>query len=248
MQIKNLFYREKVITCIFILVAVIGGIFIYIFLSDFGDSEKIQGDFNEVLVASEYIAPGDFIKAENIEIQKISKSIFSDLFIEDIELVKNKIVVEEIEPGEIITYSKFEGFDSINRSNIIFSAYIPKGRKAVTVPVTYYGDPDMITIGDKVDIISTYYSRDDNNLIAETVLSEREIVFISKNGRVNLENQDESFRESQLDLLDFTNGNPAGSTTNKLMVTFYLSKEETENLFRSFESGELNISICSSKA
>ena len=92
MQIKNLFYREKVITCIFILVAVIGGIFIYIFLSDFGDSEKIQGDFNEVLVASEYIAPGDFIKAENIEIQKISKSIFSDLFIKDIELVKNKIV------------------------------------------------------------------------------------------------------------------------------------------------------------
>ena len=117
MQIKNLFYKEKIITCIFILIAIIGGIFIYVFLSKPEDSEKMQGDFNEVLVASAYIAPGCFIDEEDVTIQRISKSIFSDLFISDAEYIRNKIVIEAIEPGEIISYSKFEDSEAFNKNN-----------------------------------------------------------------------------------------------------------------------------------
>jgi len=248
MQIRNLFYKEKVITCIFIVIAIIGGILIYIFLSNSEDSEKMQGDFNEVLVASSYIGPGNFIKEENIERQKISKSIFSELFIKDIESVKNKVVIEAIEAGEIISYSKLEGSEAFDKSNFTFSSYIPKGKKAVTIPVSFYGDLTMITIGDKVDIISTYYSHDEDNLISKTIISGKEIVFISKNGKQKEENQDHSDSESQFALLEFTNGNLTDGSTGRLVVTFYLSKEETENLFKCYENGELNISICSSKA
>lgn len=248
MQIKNLFYKEKIITCIFILIAIIGGIFIYVFLSKPEDSEKMQGDFNEVLVASAYIAPGCFIDEEDVTIQRISKSIFSDLFINDAEYIRNKIVIEAIEPGEIISYSKFEDSETFNKNNFAFSSYIPKDKKAVSVPVSYYGDPGMVTIGDKVDIISTYYSHDEDSLMAKTIISGKEIIFISENSKQKMENPDDNSDKNQIALLDLYNEGFADNNAGKLVVTFYLDKEEAEDLFKSYGNGVLNMSICSSKA
>ncbi|HHT79049.1 MAG TPA: Flp pilus assembly protein CpaB [Actinobacteria bacterium] len=248
MQIRNLFYKEKIITCIFILIAVIGGILIYIFLSRSANDEKIQGDFNEVLVASNHIAPGSFIVEENVNIQRIPKNIFSDLFISDIELIKNKIVIEAIESGEIISYSKFEDSEAFNKNNFSFSSYIPKDKKAVTIPVLYYGDPSMIKIGDKVDIISTYYNPDEDSFTARTILSDKEIIFISGSNKQDQADNDINDSKSQFELLDLYNGNLSDDDTGKLMITFYLNREETEDLFKNHDRGVLHLSICSSKA
>jgi Flp pilus assembly protein CpaB len=248
MQIRNLFYKEKIITCIFILIAVIGGILIYIFLSRSANDEKIQGDFNEVLVASNHIAPGSFIVEENVTIQRIPKNIFSDLFISDIELIKNKIVIEAIESGEIISYSKFEDSEAFNKNNFSFSSYIPKDKKAVTIPVLYYGDPSMIKIGDKVDIISTYYNPDEDSFTARTIMSDKEIIFISGSNKQDQTDNDINDSKSQFELLDLYNGNLSDNDTGKLMITFYLNREETEDLFKNHDRGVLHLSICSSKA
>ena len=118
----------------------------------------------------------------------------------------------------------------------------------MTIPVSYYGDLNMITIGDKVDIISTYYCREADNLIAKTIIFEKEIVFISNNDKQDGQSNAGNTSESQLALLDFTNGNITDSNTGRLLVTFYLNQKETEELFKSYGNGVLNLSLCSSKA
>lgn len=244
---KNLFYKEKIVTILFIAAAVIGAVIIFIFLSGTKGSKKIEGDFNEVLVASEYIAPSSLIKEESTEKQKISKSIFSDLFVEDFESVKSKITTEAIEPGEIISYSKLEGFEAANRNNFAFSSCVPRDKKAVTIPVIYYGNQGMLAIGDKIDIVSVCYSHNENEVNAKTILSEKEIVFISQNKNLKEKNNKNNLSDNQFVLLDLEDSSFSNDSSAKVIITLYLNKEETESLFKNYQSGVLFISVCSSK-
>ena len=49
------------------LIALVGGIFIYFYISSLKTGEAIKGDFNEVLVAKDYIEAGTIINSEMVE-------------------------------------------------------------------------------------------------------------------------------------------------------------------------------------
>ncbi|MCE5329814.1 SAF domain-containing protein [bacterium] len=250
MQLKNLFMKEKIITIVFLIIAFIGGILIFIFIKDLGEGDKFQGDFNEVLIAKQRIEPGSQIQMEDIEKQKISKSIFSDSFIEEFEKIKDKTVIETIEAGEIITYEKFKDMNKDSKKTFTFSSYIPVGKKAVTIPVSYFGDLSMLNTGDKVDIISSYYCQEDDSLKTETIISGEEIIlFCDNEANISSENSypDNEMNSGQFPVLDFTAKNLGSDYSEKLIITFYLNSKETESLFASLERGVLYMSICSSK-
>ncbi len=244
---KNLFYKEKIITILFIVTAIVGAILIFILLPINKDTKKKEGDFNEVLVATEYIGPSESIKKENIEKQKISKSIFSDLFVEDFELIKGKITAEAIEAGEIISYDKLEESESSNKNSFTFSSRIPAGKRAVTIPVLYFGNLNMLSVGDKVDVISVYYSHNAEEVNARTILAGKEIILITAGKNLKEKINENNKPDNQFALLDLMSSNISNDSSQRITITFYLNSEETENIFKNFQSGALFVSLCSSK-
>ena len=145
--------------------------------------------------------------------------------------------------GEIILRDKINGFDNSYSKNLRFSTYIPLNKSAVTIPAIFWGDKSIINEGDKVNIISTYYENENGNLKSEIVLSEKEIVIISKQQSQEDEINNKSTGLSLLSKNDLE----IKDNKNNIYLTFYLNNDETTAIFEAIEKGNLYIALCSSK-
>ncbi len=239
----SLIFKQKFISIIFIIIALIGGVLIYFYISNIRSSSAEDTYSKEVLIAKEEISKGFEIQIEMIGRQKISNNIFSNNFVSNESEIIGKEVKDTILKGEIISRDKITGIDDLSDKNLKFSTYIPLNKKAATVPITYWGDVSLINIGDKVDVISTYYEKDSSNLKSEIVLGEEEIIIISKRLTQSDENKTQN---SGLSILSSDTGG-IKDESKILYLTFYLSEEEITAIFGAIEKGNLNIALCSSK-
>ena len=130
-----------------------------------------------------------------------------------------------------------------------FSYSIPYGLRAVSLPVSFFGDVAGIRQGDRVDIISIFYDPDSNVLHSEVILDEKEIILIEYNGN----DQDEGEYQGTADsgyfgdgiFGDISSGNDISGRFKKILViTFYLESIEVEKAFIAIESGQLYLSLC----
>jgi len=242
MNRASLVFRQKFISIIFIVIAIVGSIFIYFYISSIKSSSAADAFSNEVLIAKEEIAKGMEIKIEMIGKQKISKNIFISNFISDENEIVGKQAKDTILKGEIIPGEKIIGIDKSSNNNLKFSAYIPLFKKAATIPITYWGDISLISIGDKIDVISTYYEKDTSNLKSEIVLNNKEIIIIT-----SPKNQESKAGQESSGLSILNTGSVLTGESRTLYLTFYLGEEEMKTVFASIEKGNLNIAICSSK-
>ena len=105
----------------------------------------------------------------------------------------------------------------------------------------------LIRVGDKVDLISTYYDKSGEQLISEVVIGEKEIIFIqNSDGSSSTTNPDNQAKESKNDFLfgGITSQDSGSSLSNLIVLTFYLLPAEVENIFLALDRGAINISIC----
>ncbi|MCE5330141.1 SAF domain-containing protein [bacterium] len=216
---------------------------IYFYISNLKSAPTADPDSKEVLISKEEISKGSEIELEMIIRQKISKNIFSSKFISNENEIIGKKAKDTILKGEIISKDKIIGVNDSSDKNLKFSAYIPLSENAVTIPVTYWGDISLINIGDKVDIISTYYEKENGILKSEIVLDEKEIVIIS---RLQDSDNENMIKDSGLSILN-SGSNAIRADDRILYLTFYLNKEEVTEIFSAIEKGNLNIALCSSR-
>ena len=239
----SLIIRQKIFSIIFIVIAVLGGIVIFWYINNL--KAKISEDigYRQIFIAKTDIKQGEEILKELIEEQKISENIFSEKFMVDESKILGKKVTDDILEGEIITKDKLDGIESNNDVNLSFSSYIPSDLRAVSVPVNYYGEGPLVKIGDRVDIISTYYEQESGNLFSDTILYEKEIILIGNN-------LDRNYSETGNDGNEFLLDSMFGGDINfrnyeeLLIITFYLKPSEVEEIFLALERGLLNLSIC----
>ncbi len=239
----SLIIRQRATGIIFIIIALAGGIFIFWYIS--GLKEKIPENigYNRVFIAEIDIKKDEKIEAGSIKIQEIPSNIFSGKFIMDKNEIVGKKVVVDILKGEIITEDKLEAGEDISRINLGFSSYIPGGLRAVSIPVNFYGDRSLIKEGDKIDLISTYYNQESGSLFSGTIISEKEIVLINNGQKENYLDKGgdgENFLLGQVTEESFTDT----YFKDYLIITFYLTKSEAEEIFKALGRGVINLSIC----
>jgi len=239
----SLIIRQKIFSIIFIVIAVLGGIVIFWYINNL--KAKISEDigYRQIFIAKTDIKQGEEILKELIEEQKISENIFSEKFMVDESKILGKKVTDDILEGEIITKDKLDGIESNNDVNLSFSSYIPSDLRAVSVPVNYYGEGPLVKIGDRVDIISTYYEQESGNLFSDTILYEKEIILIGNNLDRNYSETGNDGNEFLLDSM-FSNDINFRNYEELLIITFYLKPSEVEEIFLALERGLLNLSIC----
>ncbi len=239
----SLIIRQKILSIVFIIISIIGGVFIFWYIISLKEKIPENINYNQIFIAKSDIKKNEKITPELIEEQEIPANIFSGKFIVDKNEIIGEKVTVDILKGEIITRDKLEGRNSGNDFNLSFSSYIPEGLRAVSIPVNFYGDRSLLKEGDRVDLISTYYEPENDILYSETILSEKEIILISGN-----------FKESDLRNVNNQENFLLGSLTednlvdsyyeNPLIITFYLTGPEAEGIFLAMERGVLNLSIC----
>lgn len=230
------------------MIAIIGGIVIFWYTSDLKEKIPENIDYDLMFVAGTDIKKGEKITGESIETREIPANIFSGKFIIDKDEIVGKKVTVDISEGEIITKEKLEGVGSGNDFSSTFSSYVPYDLRAVSIPVNFYGDKSLLEAGDNIDLISTYYEQESGVLYSETVLSGKEIILIG-----NSNSSEESYSGNENDgrgfLLDpvITSGSESSNYGNLLILTFYLSQSEAEEIFLALERGAINLSVCSRK-
>lgn len=243
MNRMSLIIRQRILSIIFIMISLAGGIFIFLYISNLNEKIPVNADYNGVFIAGSSIGRNEEITADLLVEQNIPADIFSEKFILD----KNEIIGEktavDIQEGEIITKDKLEGSGSGNGFNLSFSSYIPYGMRAVSIPVNFYGDGSLVKEGDKVDLISTYYDPSGSILCSETIMAEKEIILIGGNVEES-HTVDESGMGSLLPGSAADTGLFSYGNKNSLVITFYLSKSEAEEAYMAIERGRVNISIC----
>ena len=237
----SLILRQKIVGIIFILVAIFGGIFVFWYINNL-KSAATEDESIIIFIATRDIWQGEGIISEMFEKQKISGNIFSERFITDQEQISGRIVLSDIIKGEIISNDKLEGLGTDSSINLSFSAYIPEGLRAISIPVKYYGDYNLINIGDRIDIISTYYKTGDDILHSEIILTGKEIVLI---GNVPDSKKYEGMPGEEDLLFDslFDQNIENYELGRMLIITFYLEPYEVENIFLALDRGLLNLSI-----
>jgi len=242
----SLIFRQKLFTIIFIIVSILGGIFVFLYLSGL----KVNGveDFSgkEIFTATVDIESGQVIQEELLEKKKIPENVFNEKFILDKNQIIDKKAASNISKGEIFSKDKIEGSQTEN-IYLRFSGYIPEGLRAASIPVNYYGDASLIKVGDKVDLISIYYDKSREQLISEAVLHEKEVIFIQDNdGSNSTKNSDSQIKESKNDFLfeGIISEDSSNNLSNLVVLTFYLLPAEVENIFLALDRGVINISIC----
>jgi len=246
----SLILRQKLFTIIFIIVSIFGGVFVFWYLNGLkaGGAQDFAG--KDIFTAATDIESGQVIGEELLEMKKIPENIFNEKFIIDKSQILDKKAAGNINKGEIISKDKIEGSQAEN-VYLRFSAYIPEGLRATSIPVNYYGDVSLIRVGDNVDLISTYYDKSGEQLISEVVIGEKEIIFIqNSDGSSSTTNPDNQVKESKNDFLfGGISGQDSGSSLSNLIVlTFYLLPAEVENIFLALDRGAINISICPKQA
>ena len=252
MNRPSIFLKQKIFGIIFILISVFGGIFIFWYINSLKTSIISGQKYQDIYIASADINSGDEIAAELIEKQKIPEIIFSEKFAIDESQILGKKAAGDIAKGEIISIEKIEGNKLNNNSYLSFSSYIPDDFRAVSLPLNYYGDSSIIKVGDRIDIISTYYDETAATLISEIVLKSKEIILISNQNNANANsnaggsktfegNKDSNFLSGTL----LSSSYNSDALSNLLVLTFYLTQEETEKVFLALERGVLNLALCS---
>ncbi len=239
----SLIVKQKIISIILLIAAVLGGIIIFWYIS--GLKEKIPEniDYNPIFVARINIKKGDEITGESIEEQKITGNVFSEKFIMDKDKIIGEKVINDISKGEIITEDILEGMDSDGGFNFNFSSYIPYDLRAVSIPVSFYGDRSLLEEGDRIDLISVYYDEGSGSLYSKTVLSEKEIILLDSNPEDSNSGNENDTGNFLMDPV-ITDSRVDSNYGNLLIITFYLKRAETEEVFLALERGVINISVC----
>ncbi len=237
----SLILRQKIIGIVFIIAAVLGGVFIFWYINNLKSAASGEAT-NTVFIAARDIRKGEEILTGIFDKEKISENIFSERFIKDEMQIYGRIVSDDILKGEIITADKLEGLEDGSSFNLSFSAYIPDGLRAVSMPVKYYGDPGLLNIGDRIDIISTYYKAGDDTLYSETVLAGKEIILMGNVPGTN-EYEDIAGGEDILSGSLFDQNIGIYELGSMIIITFYLEPNESENIFMALDRGLLNLSI-----
>src|SRR4030042_5162980 len=170
----SLIFRQKLFTIMFIIVSIFGGVFVFWYLNSLkaGRAEDFAG--KDIFTAAADIESGQVIQEELLEMKKIPENIFNEKFIIDKSQILDKKAAGNINKGEIISKDKIEGSQTEN-AYLRFSTYIQAGLRATSIPVNYYGDVSLIRVGDKVDLISTYYEKSGEQLLSEVVFGEKEV-------------------------------------------------------------------------
>ena len=241
----SLIIRQKVFGIIFIVAALLGGVLIYWYISNLKSESPDSFEYQEIYIARFDIESGEEISEDFLEKQKIPENIFSKKFILDKNQILGKKVIENIAEGEIISKDKIEGQELIENTYLSFSTYIPRDLRAVSIPLNFYGDRSLIKVGDRVDIISTYYDQTGSELISNTILCGKEIILLeynySEDGYPGENNSGGDFLLGTMLEDDYSSSSYMGF----LILTFYLKSEEAEEVFLALERGMLNLSICS---
>ncbi len=243
MNRMSLIIRQKILSIVFIIISLAGGVAIFFYINNLKENIPEEVSYNQVFIARADIRKDEEITAELLEEQKIPANIFGDKFIIDKNEIIGETAVLDILKGEIITKDKLERESSGNGFNLSFSSYIPYDLRAVSIPVNFYGNKSLINEGDKVDLISTYYEPASSVLYSETLLTEKEIILIENNLNESYpenEGSNESFLLGSVTDSDLLNS----YSENSLVITFYLSKSEAEEVFMAIERGTVNLSIC----
>ncbi|HAJ95808.1 MAG TPA: hypothetical protein DCP02_06205 [Actinobacteria bacterium] len=122
------------------------------------------------------------------------------------------------------------------------SSQIPSGMKAVNLPISFFGNCLILKIGDRIDIISTYYDKESAVLHAEMILSGKEIISLETGQGTDKDNygsiSGNIFPEVSFGA-DVNNG-----ISRTLVITFFLEDEEIVRSFTAIESGMLYLSLC----
>jgi Flp pilus assembly protein CpaB len=239
----SLILRQRIIGIIFIVIAVIGGVFIFWYISNLKSRISENTGYRQIFTTKVDISEGEEFKEELIELQKINENIFSEGFVADKDDILGKKAAENIMKGDIITFDKLEGSGSGDGPRTGFSSYIPYKSRAVSVPVNFYGDKSLIRAGDRVDIISTYYETDSGDIYSDVVLSGKEIVLISSDPGEGLSVDVNTSGGFLVDSI-FESSSIDPGYANILILTFYLDCLEAKEIFSALEKGALNLSIC----
>lgn len=239
----SLIVKQRMLGIVFIIIAVIGGVFVFWYISNLKSRISEDDGYRKIFITRADIKEGEEITEELIEMQKINENIFSENFIIEKDDILGKKASENIMKGDIITVDKLEGIDSSNGLSTGFSSYIPYKSRAVSVPVNFYGDKSLIRTGDRVDIISTYYEAGSGVIYSDVVLSEKEIVLIASDLGGSFSVEENGNGGSLVDSI-FENSSIDYGYANTLILTFYLDCLEAKEIFSALEKGVLNLSIC----
>jgi Flp pilus assembly protein CpaB len=239
----SLIVKQKIISIIFLTIAILGGIIIFWYINDLKGKIPENIDYRPIFVARIDIKKGDKIAGESIEEQKITGNVFSEKFVMDKDRIIGREVINDISKGAIITEDILEGIDSDGSFDLDFSSYIPHDLRAVSIPVSFYGDKSLLEEGDCIDLISTYYEEESGSLCSKTVLSETKIILIGSSPKDNYSENENSTGNFLVDPL-ITDSRLDSDYESLLIMTFYLSKTEAEEVFLALERGVINISVC----
>lgn len=122
------------------------------------------------------------------------------------------------------------------------SGLIPSGMKAVNLPISFFGNHLTLKIGDRIDIISTYYDKESGVLHAEVILSGKEIISLGS-GQGTYEDRHGSISSSIFP--EVSSGADVNNRISRiLIITFFLRDEEIVRSFTAIESGMLYLSLC----
>lgn len=132
----------------------------------------------------------------------------------------------------------------------LLSSSIPYGLRAVSLPISFFGDVSAISEGDSVDIISVFYDPGSNELHSEIILGQEEIIILDSNeNTLDPENYQDASSSGYLSggiLGSVSSGNNNNNSQLKkiLVITFYLEVTEVERTFKAIEGGQLYLSLC----
>jgi len=228
----NLIIRQKVFSILFITAALLIGIFMFWYIGELKSKIPSLSQMQQVIIASTDIGAGHTISGDMLQVQQIPEAVFSERAIKNKAEIVGKEASQNINKGEIIYAEHVSGYEEKSFSG--FSSYIPRGMRAVTVPVTFYGQDGFLQVGESVDIISTYYNQEQGDMVSQTIITGKEITYIGSRAEIK--------QQSGL-LLENGISNDVGEN-NLLMVTFYLTPDEAESIFLAAQRGIINISIC----
>ncbi|MGM0367640.1 MAG: Flp pilus assembly protein CpaB [Actinomycetota bacterium] len=233
----SLVLKQKIFNIVFVLIALLMGMFMFLYINNLKSKIPQDLDYKEAVIANAEIIKGEEINGEKIKTQQLPEVIFSEKIIKNTDVLIGKEANRNISKGEIIYKDFVEGLDS----SPLFDSYIPGGHRAVSIPIKFYGNQDFIKSGVNVDIISTYFDNGSDCLLSETVLKNKEIIFISHGN----ENIAQAKSESEILFSENSDIGLGNSEINNMVVlTFYLRPEECEKIFLAMQKGVLNITIC----
>ncbi len=227
----SLIIGQKIFSILFLLAALLLGVLMFWYIGQLQSGAPGNGKVQQVIIANTDILSGISIERDMVKVQDIPDAVFSGRAVKEVNELLGKEARRDIDKGEIIYVEHISGYEE-SFSGI--SSYIPRGKRAVTIPVTFYGEEALLQVGESVDLISIYYDRDIGDMVSLAIIEDKEIIHIGGNSG----HQPESgfFAEEGLRT---QSGGP-----DMLTVSFYLSPSETESVFLAAQRGIINIAIC----